>query len=88
MMQQPKSGLETNFAIDVKGLTAKETVDKLLALQSDLNAKLVNDVNLGKNFSSDGTVNLVVTSASTGFAGNTIKLDVSKDATADFKATM
>ncbi|ABO50939.1 flagellin domain protein [Desulforamulus reducens MI-1] len=83
-----KSGLETNFAIDVKGLTAKETVDKLLALQSDLNAKLVNDVNLGKNFSSDGTVNLVVTSASTGFAGNTIKLDVSKDATADFKATM
>lgn len=58
----------------------------MLALQTGLNGKLSNDVNLGKNKNADGSVNLNITAQSTGFAGNTVKLDQSKDSTAGFKA--
>ncbi len=82
------SGLNTDFAVDVKGLSAEQVVDKLIELQAGLNAKLTNDITLGKNTNADGSVNLVVTAANTGFAGNTIALAESKDATAGFDAKL
>jgi flagellin len=83
---EAKKGLSADFAIDVKGLNAEQTVDKLLALQTSLNSKLTNNVNLGKNKNEDGSVNLVITAQNTGFGGNNVKLDISKDATAGFDA--
>ncbi len=78
------SGLNTDFAVDIKGLTAEQAVDKIIELQAGLNAGLTNDIRLGKNTNADNSINLVVTAANTGFAGNTITLAESKDATAGF----
>jgi flagellin len=83
-----KAGMDTDFAIDVKGLSASQVVDKVVELQASLNSALTNDVNLGKNTNSDGSVNLVVTAQNTGFAGNTINLAKSTDATAGFEAKL
>lgn len=83
-----KAGLKANFAVDIKGLTTEQVIDKIVLLQTDLNNELTNDVNLGKNIDQNGNYNLVVTAQNTGFAGNTVALATSDDSTAGFKATM
>lgn len=83
-----KEGMNTDFAVDVNGLTAEQVVDKIIELQASLNAALPRDVQLGKNFDADGFVNLVVTASDTGFAGNTIALGKSDDTTAGFEAKL
>jgi flagellin len=57
-------------------------------LQASLNSGLTNDVTLGKNFNSNGSVNLVVTAANTGFAGNTIAMGKSAETTAGFDSKL
>lgn len=81
------TGMATNFAVDTKGLTTEEVADKVIALQTNINAILTKDVDLAKTVNVNGSVTINVAAQAAGFGGNTIGLDVSKDRTSGFDAT-
>ena len=84
---EAKAGMETEFAVDTKGLSKAEIADAVVALQTDINNVLTKDVTLSKTVNTDGSVAINVAAQTAGFGGNTISLDVSDDRTSGFKAT-
>jgi flagellin-like hook-associated protein FlgL len=84
--ESAKTGLNSDFAIDIKGLTIQQIVDKVVELNASLNDKLTRDVTLSRETKADGSINLKVAAATTGFGGNLISLGVSDDSTAGFNA--
>jgi flagellin len=82
------SGMGTNFAVDTKGLTTEQIADKVVELQVSINDVIAKDVNLSKTVNANGSVSVNIVAQLTGFGGNTIGLDVSKDRTSGFDATL
>jgi flagellin len=85
------TGIGTDLAVDVKGLTAQQVVAQVNGLQTSFNSLLTSKVTFGESLNANGSVNLLVTADATtaaGFKGNTISLDESKNSTAGFSATL
>jgi len=84
---QAKAALQSDFAVDIKGLTAKEVVNKVIELNAQINSVADRNVTLSREDRGDGSIRLHVVAEDTGFAGNLIDLSVSKDTTKGFNAS-